>query len=454
MVICDCHRLIIDGYIVIFKLQKFKISYRLVIVAYLSEYDQESEAEKYYRNLVALSRVSAAISGLQDLDAILRIGLDNVLRVMNGAVGGIMLLDGSTQTLSYRVYHDLSAEYAEEMRMRLGEGIAGKVAQNGRSILLEDISLEPNAARRELISMEGLKAFVSVPLRAKDNVLGVVNVASRLPHRFTKEDMHLLHSIGDQLGLAIEQAELYKRLLDARERYQMLLRQAVTIQEQERRRVARELHDETAQQLTALALNLQAVSEMMEMGNVEDAQIKTMLKRAHTIAVDASAEVTRLIRELRPTLLDTLGLSAAVHNLAENNLASKGINVTTEFEGMDRRLSPETELSLFRIAQEAMSNIVRHSEAKNATITLECDAEKCVLRVEDDGKGFDVNEITSIDQKGRGAGLFGMEERVTMVGGTCSCQSQPGQGTRVIARVPIVRSATHTEDKGTGADSI
>jgi len=299
--------------------------------------------------------------------------------------------------------------------------------------------------------MEGLRAFISVPLRAKDNVLGVMNVASRLSHRFTKEDMHLLHSIGDQLGIAIEQAELYERLLHARERYQMLLRQAVTIQEQERRRVARELHDETAQQLTALALNLQAVAEMMEMGDVEDAEIRTMLKKAHSIAVNASAEVARLIRELRPTLLDTLGLPAAVHNLAETNLSSQGINVSTEFQGMDRRLLPETELSLFRIAQEAISNIVRHSEAKNATIKLECDADKCVLHVEDDGKGFDVSQITSIDQKGRGAGLFGMKERVTMVGGTCSCQSQPGRGTKIVARVPIVRRAADGEDKGAGS---
>lgn len=118
---------------------------------------------------------------------------------------------------------------------------------------------------------------------------------------------------------------------------------------------------------------------------------------------------------------------------------------------MDRRLSPETELSLYRIAQEAISNIVRHSEARNAAIRLECDADKCVLRVEDDGKGFDVSEITSIDERGRGAGMFGMKERVTMVGGTCSCQSQPGQGTRVIAQVPIVRRTADGEDKGAGS---
>jgi len=114
--------------------------------------DQGGKPEKHYRDLVALSRVSAAISGLQDLDSILKIGLDNVLNIMNGTVGGIMLLDEPNQTLSYQVYHGLSDKYAEEMRLKLGEGIAGKVVQSGRSVLLEDISSEPNAARMDLIS--------------------------------------------------------------------------------------------------------------------------------------------------------------------------------------------------------------------------------------------------------------------------------------------------------------
>jgi len=406
-----------------------------------------NEAEKHYHDLVALSRVSAAISGLRDLDAILRIGLDNVLGIMNGAVGGIMLLGEATQTLSYRIHHGLSDKYVDEMQLGIGEGIAGKVAQSGRSVLLEDISKEPDAARPALINVEGLKAFISVPLRSKDKALGVMNVASYTAHHFTREDMHLLHSIGDQLGIAIEQAKLYESLNAARERYQTLLRQTLTIQEEERKRIARELHDETSQDLTGLALNLQAVTEMMESSDVEVAEIKAILKKAHGIAVHAGAEVTRLIRELRPTLLDTLGLDAAISNLADNNLGSKGINVSTEFEGMERRFPPEIELSFFRIAQEAMSNIVRHSEAKNATIRLKCDHTKCVLCIEDDGKGFDVNEITGIDQKGRGAGLFGMKERVTALGGNCTIESQPERGTKITSNIPRVRDVTHAEDK-------
>jgi signal transduction histidine kinase len=404
----------------------------------LNGHDPESEAKNRDDELIALSRVSAAISGLWDLEAILKVGLNSVLEIMHGVTGGVMLLDEQTKTLSYFVYHGLSAKYAEEMRFKLGEGIAGTVAQNGRATLIGDISSEPSVARPDLVKTEGLKAFLSVPLRAKDKILGVLNIASTMVRHFTKDDMYLLGSIGDQLGIAIEQANLYKRLKDANKRYQTLLRQMITIQEEERKRIARELHDETSQQLTALTLNLQALIEMMEMGDAKDPEIKAMLKKSHNIAVQAHTEVARLIRELRPTLLDTLGLPAAIRNLAEIHLASRGINVTTEFKGMEqRRLSHEGELTLFRVAQEALSNIVRHSEAKKAIIRLECNSNECILCIEDDGKGFNVSEITRIEKDGRGAGLFGVRERVAAVGGEAYIESQPGKGVRATAKVPV-----------------
>jgi signal transduction histidine kinase len=412
--------------------------------------DRRNRAEKYYYDLIALSRVSAAISGLPELDAILRIGLDNVLKIMNGTVGGIMLLDEPGQKLFYRVYHGLSAKYAEEMRLKLGEGIAGKVAQNGRAVLLEDISSESNAARIDLISSEGLRAFISVPLRAKDNVLGVMNVASHVSHRFTKEDMYLLHSIGDQLGIAIEQAQLNERLRKARERLRKLARQNLVAEEEERRRIARELHDETSQSLSGIALQLEALIEMYAKSDNQDDQLITGLKKVQSLTVQVHKEVSRVISNLHPAVLDTLGLVAAVRQYAKSRLQPLDINVTVEVKGTEMRFPPDVEAALFRVIQGSIGNIIKHSKAKNASIMLVYQPHEFSLSVKDDGQGFDVSKLTDVEESGRGRGLFSMRERIGFLGGTSGVESRIGAGTTVWAKIPIGQDIRYGEDKSTG----
>lgn len=414
-------------------------------------HNPERKAKNRADDLVALSRVSAAISGFRELEAILRVGLDSVLDIMNGAAGGILLLDDQRKTLSYCVYHNVSATYAEEMHLRLGEGIAGKVAQSGRSILLEDISLEPSAAHPDLIGIEASKAFLSVPLRAKGSVLGVMNVASRVPRRFTKRDMHLLHSIGDLLGIAIEQAKLYEQLRKSRERYRQLARQILLAQEEERRRIARELHDETSQALTGLALQLQVLIDTAEMSGIQNTEFITRLKKVQSSTVHVHTEVSRLIADLHPSLLDTLGLVPAIRRHAESSLRPLGINVSVETKGVDRRLPPEVESTLFRFTKGAIGNIAQHSRAKNAAIVLEYQDDELLLQISDDGEGFDVSKITNVEESGRGRGVFTMKERVRLLGGTCSIESQPGRGTTVRARVPMSWISKDAENKSTGS---
>jgi len=409
------------------------------------------EKKSRYQELLTLSRVSAALSGLWDLDAILRVVLDNVLQIMNGTIGGILLLDEQTQTLSYRVHQGLSARYVEELRFSLGEGIIGRAAQSGKSILLEDVSTDPRVAYPDLVSREGLKAFICVPLRAKDRVLGVLNVTSHMTRRFTRNDMHLLNSIGDQLGVAIEQARLYERLKKARERYQRLARQTLEAQEEERKRIARELHDETSQALSGLTLQLQALVDMTEMSGSQDTEFITKLKKVQSLAVEVHSEISRLIADLRPALLDTLGLVPAIRQYAETSLRPLGINVSVEIKGVDRRLPPEVEAGLFRWTQGAIGNIAQHSRAKNAAIVLEYQDNELLMRISDNGVGFDVSKIIDVEESGRGRGVFSMKERVGLLGGTCSIESQPGQGTTVRARVPISWSTEDAENKSTGS---
>jgi signal transduction histidine kinase len=414
-----------------------------------AERDLETQVLRHRHQLLALSRVSSAVSGLRDLDAILNVALDTVLEIIHGTIGGILLLDPRTQKLSYRVQRGLSAKFVGEMQLGVGEGIAGKVAQTGEPIVVKDVSLDPRTARLELVSAEGLKGFVSVPLRTKDGVVGVMNIASHLPGQFTTEDMHLLSLVGDQLGTAIEQARLYEQLSGATERYHILLQHVLTAQEEERKRIARELHDETSQMLTGLALNLQAIIERAEMADIKDAKIKEGLKKAHSLAVQTGVEVTKLINALRPTLLDSLGLAPAIQRYIETWLQPIGINASLRTQGGDR-LPSEIEVALFRITQEAINNIIKHSEARNAMIDLECDADKCKLRIEDDGKGFDVGEIKSIDKYGRGVGIFSMKERVALVGGSCAVESAPGEGTKIVVEVPLIGRAKDAKDQSAG----
>ncbi len=397
----------------------------------------EPGSEERYHELLVLSRVSAALSGLWDLDAILRVALDNVLIIMNGAVGGILIMDEQTHTLSYRVHKGLSDRFVAETQLSLGEGIAGTVVQTGKAIMLEDFSADPRTAHADIVSEEGLKALISVPLRAKDKVLGVINVASKMSHVFTSNDMHLLHSIGDQLGVAIEQARLNERLRKARERLRKLARQNLVAEEEERRRIARELHDETSQSLSGLALQLQALVTLAEMSENYNPDFIERLKKVQALTVQVHTEVSRLIADLRPALLDTLGLIPAVRQHAESTLNHRGITVSVMVKGRERRLSHEYETGLFRFIQGAVGNIAQHSKALNAFINFEYRDNELIISIKDNGQGFVVAEITDVEESGRGRGLFSMRERVGFLGGNSWIVSEPGKGTTVWARVPI-----------------
>ena len=402
-------------------------------------------------DILALSRISAALSGLWDLDAILGVGLDSALEYMNGTVGEILLIDESTKSLSRRVHRGLSQEFVTGLRTNLGEGITGTVAHSGKAILLEDISADPRVAHRELIIAEGLKAFISVPLRAKEVVLGVLNIASHRRRKFTNDDVYFLYAIGDQLGIAIEHARLYERLRNARERLRKLARQNLVAEEDERRRIARELHDETSQSLSGIALQLQALIEMSGMSGTPSEEFVSGLKKVQALTVQVHNEVSRLISNLHPALLDTLGLVPAVRQYAETRLHSLEMDVSVEIKGKELRLPPEVEAALFRFIQGAVGNVAQHSQAKNVSVLLEFRPDEFIMKVSDNGQGFDVSEITDVEESGRGRGLFSMRERIGFLSGKSGIESEIGKGTTVWASIPIGQEVEYAKDKSTGS---
>ncbi len=395
----------------------------------------ELKITEAHQDLLALNTIASVVTQSLNLDTVLSSALDKTLEIMKGDTGGILLLDEERQMLSYRVHRGLSNRYVSEMRLRLGEGIAGRVAQSGQAVLVEDISTDPRAARLDLINAEGIRAFASIPLRSKEKFLGVLNIASHETRQFSSEDIQLLESIAAQVAIAIENAKLHQEMQHKDEIRGELLREIFSIQEEERRRIARELHDETSQALASLTASLEAAAGMLPAGTTET---KTMLRKAQALSINILDDIHKLIYELRPLLLDDLGLVAAIRWLADNNLKAAGVATNFKTVGPVRRLAPQLETTVFRVIQEAVNNIAKHAHAKNVAIALHFKKSVIRVHIKDDGRGFDVEEAISSKDRPRGLGLLGMKERIELINGTLSIRSRPGGGgTAIDIKIPL-----------------
>lgn len=213
-----------------------------------------------------------------------------------------------------------------------------------------------------------------------------------------------------------------------------LLRKIVTTQEDERRRIARDLHDQMGQRLTALRLKIASLKEEAE----DRPSLKAKIERLGEIGARLDAEVNFLAYELRPSALDDLGLAAAIANFVQE--WSRHFETAAEFHSSglnDRRLEPEVETNLYRIAQEALNNTLKHANAANVSVLLERRRNEVVLIIEDDGVGFEPTKQMAARAPGMGLGLIGIRERAAIVCGTVEIESAPDQGTTIYVRVPV-----------------
>jgi signal transduction histidine kinase len=213
-----------------------------------------------------------------------------------------------------------------------------------------------------------------------------------------------------------------------------LLARTISAQEEERKRLARELHDDSAQTLTALLMTLKTAEDALP-SSPRDAQ--RGLAKGRSQVDMALREIRQAILDLRPSALDDLGLASAVRWHAEENLRPLGVKVRLEISGDEGPTTATAATAIFRIVQEAVSNIAKHSQAKNVKITLEFRESEVRVLVDDDGCGFDPDGLKQPQDSGRGLGLLGMRERAELFGGTVEIESSPGQGTRIRVRVPI-----------------
>jgi len=238
-----------------------------------------------------------------------------------------------------------------------------------------------------------------------------------------------------------ELKRLYAQLQEREQWREELLRKVISAQEDERRRLARELHDETSQTLSALAMKLETALAAWPTNASRD-----RLLEAKSLTVRTLEELHRLIFDLRPSVLDDLGLLSAIRWYAERHLERRGLTVRFEFSGVETRMPPELETALFRVAQETITNIAKHAHADTVLIQILERDDRIAIEIEDDGEGFDPASLPPPAARERGLGLLGMRERVELFGGTIEIDSAPGRGTRVAIAVPLQQEVLHAQD--------
>lgn len=282
------------------------------------------------------------------------------------------------------------------------------------------------------LSQIGMRLIVNAPLLAHDTLIGELLLASAEPEMMDATDLDIIRQVADQLAVAMRHAQLFEEVQHGREQLQGLSHRLIEVQEAERRTIAGELHDEIGQALTLVTLNLQAVQRLAGAAT----EVGAHLGESIAIVDRAMEQVRNLSLDLRPSLLDDLGLVAALRWYVARQSRWAGFTLHMGVKELDRRLAPALETACFRVAQEAITNVVRHSRATEVWVQLHHNDELC-LTIRDNGIGFNVAAAQARAAHGGSFGLLGMRERVGLVGGRLAITSSPEQGTTVSACFPV-----------------
>ncbi|HUS82590.1 MAG TPA: PAS domain S-box protein [Dehalococcoidia bacterium] len=509
-----------------------------------------------------LSTINAVLSVLAEslgLRQMLEHAMEKVQEIMRVEKWLLYLLDEDSDELTLEAYHGVSSEFAEmAKRMRVGEGLNGRVAQTGEPLATKDLSIS-HFLSSEIGLRENVRVQLTIPIKSKGRVLGTFCVATSEPREYAPEEIEPAVAIGNAIGVAIENAQLYEKeraaldqlrqseegyrglfenatgaievhdlngkIVNANKAFEKLtgygseelkgldvtkflnprdvkaveallkaqyrgdavenlvefpltkrdgseaivelmpsliiraghpvgvqsivrditeqrrmqenlryyVSQVLKAQESERLRIARELHDDTAQALTGVSRRLDMLSSSGAEIPPEIAQRLDELREQTDTILDG---VRRFSQDLRPPVLDDLGLLPALKWLLIALEEQDGIGANTRILGEPRRLPRDAELALFRIAQEALSNVRKHSHASAVELTLDFRNDSIAVTVADNGNGFELPPATGDLAASGKLGLIGMQERARLLGGTIDMESKPGEGTKVVVTVP------------------
>lgn len=378
-------------------------------------------------------RVALALAGEHDVDAILERVLAGAAEVTGARYAALGVYDTAGKIERF-VHHGVDAATADRIgALPEGRGLLGEVILREGPIRLDDLSDDPRSCGFP-DHHPPMRSFLGVPVRRGARRFGNLYLTEK-PAGFDEQDEQRVVVLAAFAAAALESV----LLIAAEERARAdrdLLNRIIGAQEAERARVARDLHDEIGQSLTSVLLGQRLVLDALEARGEDLAEAQDRAEEVRQLVANALVEVRRLAFELRPIVLDDVGLIAAVRRLASDLAERHGFDTHVVLDGLgeNTRLDPEVETVVYRVVQEALTNVARHAAASRAQIALTVAGTWLLTDVVDDGVGFDA----SPDRLGQSIGLTGMAERAGLVDGQVEITSEPGRGTTVHLEVPVV----------------
>ncbi len=374
---------------------------------------------RWLRQLETLNEIGNALASEVELEPLLSLVAKRMQELVEARIVLIALPDGDG---GLAVAAAAGGDHLVGMRLETGSTKIGRVLERGSIERVDAVVDDPEVDQRVAREL-GITSAMYLPLTVRGKPLGVVAVHDRLraDARFAEDDIRLAESLVARAAIAVDLSERVSR--DA-------LRRVVDAEELERARLARELHDETGQALTSILLGLKHLDDVIETDVARDATAAL-----RELVVTTLQDVRRLAVELRPSALDDFGLVPAIERLAGTLAEQSELVVDLEARLGDQRLPAEAESALYRIVQEALTNVVKHASARRVSITLVRKEGFAVVVVEDDGQGFEREET-----RAGSLGFVGMRERVELVGGRLTVESARDAGTTIVAEVPVTRT--------------
>jgi two-component system NarL family sensor kinase len=367
------------------------------------------------RQLLILNHIAETLNRTTNMEAVLDDTLASVVELMGLQTGWIFLLNDAGK-LYTAAYHELPPALAYPGDPWCGGCNCHSLFKSGELQTAVNIVQCSRLAEAE-DDRRGLELHASAPLRSQERMLGILNVASPGSDRFTPDTLLLLSAVGAQLGTALERARLAQ--------------QAVQLAAlEERNRIAREIHDTLAQGLAAITLYLEAAQAL---ATTKPEAVPRKVEQALTLARTNLEEARRSVLELRAAPLEGRTLPEALSVLAQQVADELDLALATELDTTIDRLAPAVETGLYRIAQEALTNVRKHAQATHLSVELKQVGPDLRLTISDDGRGFVPEQVQPTADSG--FGLTGMSERAHLLGGRLEVQSEPGSGTRIVALV-------------------